>query len=89
MAFAFAKRMTAWVLAYQGSALLAQRPGQRRGHPALSEVDPSTMESRVAPGTVPHIGELLDVYGDCGGYNLHWAWLTGRLAGLAAAREQS
>ncbi len=30
-------------------------------------------------------GELLDVVGDCGGYNLHWAWCSGLLAGRAAA----
>ena len=27
------------------------------------------------------IGELLDIDGDCGGYNLQWAWASGRLAG--------
>ena len=27
------------------------------------------------------IGELLDVDGDCGGYNLEWAWITGMIAG--------
>ena len=26
-------------------------------------------------------GELLDIDGDCGGYNLQWAWASGRLAG--------
>ena len=26
-------------------------------------------------------GELLDVDGDCGGYNLEWAWVTGMVAG--------
>jgi predicted Rossmann fold flavoprotein len=30
-------------------------------------------------------GELLDVSGDCGGYNLHWAWCSGIIAGTAAA----
>lgn len=43
------------------------------------------MESRKAKG-VYFAGELLDVDGKCGGYNLHWAWCSGYLAGRAAAR---
>ena len=34
-------------------------------------------------------GEVLDVTGICGGYNLHWAWCSGALAGAAAAREEA
>lgn len=34
-------------------------------------------------------GELLDVDGICGGYNLQWAWATGYLAGTAAANDIS
>ena len=30
-------------------------------------------------------GEILDVAGDCGGFNLHWAWCSGMMAGIAAA----
>ena len=37
------------------------------------DVNPKTMESRLVPGLYL-IGELLDVDGDCGGYNLQWAW---------------
>ena len=33
-------------------------------------------------------GELLDVDGICGGYNLQWAWATGYLAGAAAAQNK-
>ena len=40
-------------------------------------------ESRLVPG-VYIVGELLDVDGKCGGYNLHWAWASGVLAGRAA-----
>jgi hypothetical protein len=32
------------------------------------------------------VGELLDVDAPCGGYNLHWAWASGLLAGAAAAQ---
>lgn len=48
----------------------------------LKEVDLRTMESRVCPGLYL-CGELLDLDGDCGGYNLHWAWATGITAGRA------
>ncbi len=44
------------------------------------------MESRVCPGLYL-AGELLDVDGICGGYNLQWAWTSGYLAGCAAARS--
>jgi len=49
----------------------------------LSEVNPDTMESEVCRGLYL-TGELLDVDGICGGYNLQWAWATGYLAGRAA-----
>ena len=49
----------------------------------LTEVD-SQMESRCCPGLYL-AGELLDVDGRCGGYNLQWAWTSGYLAGQAAA----
>lgn len=42
------------------------------------------LESRLVPG-VYFAGELLDVDGRCGGYNLQWAWCSGHLAGQAAA----
>lgn len=44
------------------------------------EFDPRTMESRLCPGLYA-AGEVLDIDGDCGGYNLQWAWSSGRLAG--------
>ena len=45
-----------------------------------AEFDPATLESRLVPGLFA-CGEVLDVDGDCGGYNLQWAWSSGRLAG--------
>ena len=50
-----------------------------------SEIDAETMESNYVEGLYL-TGELLDVDGICGGYNLQWAWSTGTLAGKAAAR---
>lgn len=44
------------------------------------EFDPETMESRLCPGLYA-AGEVLDIDGDCGGYNLQWAWASGHLAG--------
>ena len=45
-----------------------------------ADFDPRTLESRLVPGLFA-CGELLDVDGDCGGFNLQWAWASGRLAG--------
>ena len=47
------------------------------------EFDPETMESKLVPGLYA-CGEVLDIDGDCGGYNLQWAWSSGRLAGTHA-----
>ena len=47
------------------------------------DFDSTTMESRLVPGLYA-CGEVLDIDGDCGGYNLQWAWSSGRLAGLHA-----
>jgi hypothetical protein len=44
------------------------------------EFDPNTLESRIVPGLFA-CGEVLDIDGDCGGYNLQWAWSSGRAAG--------
>jgi hypothetical protein len=51
----------------------------------LPEVDFRTMESRRSPGLYL-AGEVLDIDGVTGGFNLQSAWTTGRLAGLAMAR---
>ena len=48
--------------------------------------DPNTMESKSVPGLYA-CGEVLDIDGDCGGYNLQWAWSSGRCAGLHAGKE--
>lgn len=51
----------------------------------VDEVDAQTMESKKIKGLYL-AGEVLDVDGDCGGYNLQWAWSSGYLAGLSMAR---
>jgi predicted Rossmann fold flavoprotein len=44
------------------------------------DINPNTMESKLIKGLYI-TGEIMDVDGDCGGYNLHWAWSTGYTAG--------
>ena len=51
----------------------------------LAEIRVETMESKRQKGLFL-AGELLNVHGDCGGYNLHWAWATGLVAGRAASK---
>jgi predicted Rossmann fold flavoprotein len=56
------------------------------GGVALAEVEPRALESRKHPGLFL-CGEILDAFGPIGGHNFSWAWATGRLAGLGAARR--
>lgn len=51
----------------------------------VREISPKSMESKKHKGLYL-IGELLDVDGICGGYNLQWAWSTGAIAGKHAGR---
>ena len=55
------------------------------GGVALDEVHRATLESKRAPGLYL-CGELLDAFGPIGGHNFNWAWSTGWMAGLGAAR---
>jgi predicted Rossmann fold flavoprotein len=50
----------------------------------VAGVHPQTLESRRATGLF-FAGEVLDIDGDCGGFNLQWAWSSGHVAGSAAA----
>lgn len=50
----------------------------------LKEVDPSTMQSKICPGLY-FAGEILDIDGFTGGFNLQSAWATGHLAGTSAS----
>ena len=80
-----ARRLTAWSFAvtattgWTGAQVTA-------GGIAADEVDPTTLESRKAPGLFL-AGEVLDVDGDSGGYNLQWAWASGWVAGRSAGAE--
>ncbi|MCG8483624.1 MAG: NAD(P)/FAD-dependent oxidoreductase [Clostridia bacterium] len=50
----------------------------------IREINPNTLESKLTEGLY-FAGELIDVDGLCGGYNLQWAWSSGYLAGKSAA----
>lgn len=56
------------------------------GGAVLSEFCEETLASRIVPGLYA-CGEALDVDGDCGGYNLMWAWVSALAAGRAAAQN--
>ena len=51
----------------------------------LFDLDLEAMASLKAPNLYI-TGEVLDVDGDCGGYNLQWAWATGYLAGINCSK---
>lgn len=51
-----------------------------RGGVDTSQISSKTMESMICPGLF-FAGEVMDVAGDLGGFNLHWAWASGRVAG--------
>ena len=64
-----------------GDAKLAQ---VQRGGFGAHDLDPKTMQVRCCPGL--HVtGEVIDIDAPCGGFNLHWAFVSGLLAGISCA----
>jgi predicted Rossmann fold flavoprotein len=59
-----------------------------RGGVSTEEIDSKTMESKICPGLY-FTGEVIDVDGPCGGYNLQFAFSSGRLAAISAAFFQT
>lgn len=55
------------------------------GGVSLDEVNTETLESKIVKGLY-FSGEVLDVYGECGGFNLQWAWASGHIAGENSAK---
>ena len=55
------------------------------GGVSLDEVNIETLESKIVKGLY-FSGEVLDVYGECGGFNLQWAWASGHIAGENVAK---
>ena len=56
-----------------------------KGGAVTDEFEPETMESKKVKNLYA-AGEVLDIDGDCGGYNLQWAWSSGYLAGTEAGK---
>ena len=56
------------------------------GGVCTAEVDARTMESKLIKGLY-FAGEALDVDGDCGGYNLHWAFASASIAADSILKE--
>ena len=52
----------------------------------LGSFDVSTMQSKLCKGLYS-CGEVLDITGDCGGFNLQWAWTSGYKAGISVANS--
>ena len=77
-----ARRLTAFVIPVTG--VRASGAQVMRGGIDAGQFDPATLESRLVPGLYC-AGEMLDVDGDCGGFNLMFAFLSGIAAGSAAA----
>ncbi len=83
-ALAFLKKSKKLCLTVSGSRSFEQAQ-VCSGGVSLKEIHTATMESRVVPGLYL-AGELLDVDGPCGGFNLQWAWASGYLAGKHAGK---
>ena len=80
---ALAALLKAWRLPVTGTGPWADAQ-VTAGGVDVAGVHPGTLESRIAPGLF-FAGEVLDIDGDCGGFNLQWAWSSGHVAGTGAA----
>ena len=76
-----------WTIPVVGTGSLPESQAARGGI-RTSAVCPDTMMVRTVPGLYL-TGELLEPVGHCGGFNLTFAWISGILAGKAAARGVS
>ena len=81
---ALAETLKHWSFAVTGTLPWAQAQATGGGVP-LGEVD-EICASRKCPGLYL-TGEVLDAVGECGGFNLQWAWATGIAAGIAAGKR--
>ena len=82
---ALARQLHAWKLPVQGSRGFAEAQVTIGGIDT-ADFDSASMQSWMVPGLYA-CGEVLDIDGDCGGYNLQWAWSSGRLAAVSAVSE--
>ena len=78
--------LTGWMLPVTGTAGFEQAQ-VTLGGARMDEFVPDTLESKKQRGLFA-AGEMLDVTGDCGGYNLHWAWASAALAAQEMIRRE-
>lgn len=82
---ALAQLLHAWRLSISGPRSFAEAQVTLGGIDT-ADFDSQSMQSWMVPGLYA-CGEVLDIDGDCGGYNLQWAWSSGRLAAVSAVEE--
>lgn len=78
---ALARAVTAWRVIPRGTAGMARAEAASGGLDTAA-FSAKTMQCRAIPGLFA-VGEALDITGDLGGHNLHWAWASGFAAGQA------
>lgn len=80
---AIASKMKKWSMEIIGTQSWSEAQ-VTAGGVDVRDINPKTMESKITPGLY-FAGEVIDIDGDCGGYNLQWAWSSGYVAGLNAS----
>ena len=80
-----AKTMKAWHLNIEATGGFDKAQVTCGGIP-VSEINGNTMQSKICSGLY-FAGEIADIDGICGGYNLQWAWTSGYIAGSSAAKS--
>ena len=83
---AIAEQLTAARFPIQGLAAY-DKAQVSAGGISLRELNPRTLGAKQIPGLY-FAGEMLNVTGPCGGYNLHWCFASGLLAGQSAANDE-
>jgi predicted Rossmann fold flavoprotein len=83
MLYEIVKSMKKYRLSVTGTSSKTQAQTFRGGL-VVEDFDPTTLQSLLLPRLFA-AGECLDVDGPCGGFNLHWAWASGYVAGSGAA----
>ena len=81
----FAKQLTNFTMLVHGTQSL-DKAFVTGGGVSVKEVDPKTMGSKLMPGLY-FCGEILDIHGYTGGYNITSALVTGRIAGMSAGKQ--
>ena len=82
---ALCKNLKGWRLPVTGTMGLANAQVTAGGADTAG-FDPDTLESKLVPGLYA-CGEVLDIDGDCGGFNLQWAWSSAMLAVTSMAER--